>query len=122
MVDRIVAGPGGSETSAESRPAVPEISGYRIIRELGRGGRGVVYEARQTSLGRSVALKVLPFAQMLGGDSLQRFQNEVRAAAALELRATSRTRGRVGTHGQVASDGCVQAFSRYPLGHVAEIT
>jgi serine/threonine protein kinase/WD40 repeat protein len=57
---------------------------FKIIRELGRGGMGVVYEAEQISLGRKVALKVLPFAGMVRGNALQRFQNEVRAAATLD--------------------------------------
>src|SRR5690349_20722342 len=56
---------------------------FRIIREIGRGGMGVVYEAEQLSLGRRVALKVLPFAAMLDERQLQRFKNEARAAAAL---------------------------------------
>ncbi|HVS39371.1 MAG TPA: protein kinase [Gemmataceae bacterium] len=56
---------------------------FEIIREIGRGGMGVVYEAVQLSLGRRVALKVLPFAAMLDPHRLQRFQNEARAAACL---------------------------------------
>src|SRR5262245_4027271 len=56
---------------------------YRIIREIGRGGMGVVYEAEQLSLSRRVALKVLPFAPILDPRHLQRFQNEARAAASL---------------------------------------
>ncbi len=56
---------------------------YRIIREVGRGGMGVVYEAEQISLSRRVALKVLPFAAMMDARHLQRFQNEARAAAGL---------------------------------------
>jgi serine/threonine protein kinase len=44
---------------------------------------GAVYEAEQLSMGRRVALKVLPFAAMVQEKSLQRFRNEVRAAAAL---------------------------------------
>jgi serine/threonine protein kinase len=57
---------------------------FRIIREVGRGGMGVVYEAEQLSLGRRVALKVLPFAATMDPRHLQRFQNEARAAACLQ--------------------------------------
>jgi serine/threonine protein kinase len=56
---------------------------FRVIREVGRGGMGVVYEAEQVSLGRRVALKVLPFAATLDPKQLQRFKNEARAAASL---------------------------------------
>jgi serine/threonine protein kinase/WD40 repeat protein len=56
---------------------------YRILREVGRGGMGVVYEAEQLSLRRRVALKVLPFAATLDARQLQRFQNEAQAAAHL---------------------------------------
>src|SRR5690606_12996916 len=53
-------------------------------REIGRGGMGVVYEARQTSLGRRVALKVLPFASVLDSRQIARFKNEAQAAAQLQ--------------------------------------
>lgn len=57
---------------------------FRIEREIGRGGMGVVYEAEQLSVGRKVALKVLPYAAMLDKRQVARFQNEARAAATLE--------------------------------------
>lgn len=56
---------------------------YRLIRELGRGGMGIVYEAEQISLNRRVALKVLPFAATFDPKQLQRFRNEALAAAQL---------------------------------------
>jgi eukaryotic-like serine/threonine-protein kinase len=56
---------------------------YQIIREVGRGGMGVVYEAQQLSLDRRVALKVLPFAATLDSRQLKRFKNEAQAAAQL---------------------------------------
>jgi serine/threonine protein kinase len=62
----------------------PELRGdFRIIRKIGRGGMGIVFEAEQVSLGRRVALKVLPFAAALDERHLQRFKQEAQAAALL---------------------------------------
>ena len=62
----------------------PKVLGdYRILREIGRGGMGVVYEAEQRSLNRRVALKVLPMAAALDARQFQRFQLEAQAAACL---------------------------------------
>ena len=66
-----------------SEPALGRLGDYRLVREAGRGGMGTVYEAEQVSLGRRVALKVLPFAGALDVRHQQRFQNEARAAACL---------------------------------------
>jgi eukaryotic-like serine/threonine-protein kinase len=63
-------------------PANP-LGDFQIMREIGRGGMGIVYEAVQLSLGRRVALKVLPFASTFDNKHLQRFHNEAHAAAQL---------------------------------------
>ena len=73
---------------AIAQPAADECShrlgDFQLLREIGRGGMGIVYQAEQLSLGRRVALKVLPFAGMLDERQLQRFKNEAHAAAMLE--------------------------------------
>jgi serine/threonine protein kinase/WD40 repeat protein len=56
---------------------------YRVLREIARGGMGVVYEAVQESLGRHVALKVLPRSRWLDPAQIERFQLEARSAARL---------------------------------------
>src|SRR5438874_12773970 len=56
---------------------------FELIRELGRGGMGVVYEARQVSLNRKVALKVLKVGLGLTTQAVTRFQREAAAAAKL---------------------------------------
>src|SRR5262249_50538414 len=65
------------------RAAPPQLGDYRIVREVGRGGMGVVYEAEQLSLGRRVAGKVLPARNLTEADALERFRRESRVAARL---------------------------------------
>jgi eukaryotic-like serine/threonine-protein kinase len=63
---------------------VPERLGdYLLLRRIGSGGMGIVYEAIQESLGRHVALKTLPFHQLGDATRLERFRREARAAARL---------------------------------------
>jgi WD40 repeat protein/serine/threonine protein kinase len=72
------------EPTAVVPSELPEqIGDFRVLREIGRGGMGLVYEAEQVSLGRHVALKVLPGQGLRDPKHLQRFQREARAAAKL---------------------------------------
>jgi serine/threonine protein kinase/Flp pilus assembly protein TadD len=88
FIHRAVAGPHAAAVSVSGIEPAEEgtrrLGDFRIVREVGRGGMGVVYEAEQISLGRRVALKVLPFAATLDPRQLQRFHNEARAAASLD--------------------------------------
>jgi tetratricopeptide (TPR) repeat protein len=88
FIGRAVAGPRALAADiAQAQPPEPaagQLGDFRLLREVGRGGMGVVYEAEQISLARRVALKVLPFAATMDPRQLQRFHNEARAAASLD--------------------------------------
>lgn len=79
---RVLPASGNRPVLEDPLPAEP-LGDFRLVREIGRGGMGVVYEAVQLSLGRRVALKVLSFAATLDAKQLQRFHNEAQAAAQL---------------------------------------
>jgi tetratricopeptide (TPR) repeat protein/predicted Ser/Thr protein kinase len=87
--------PGGG-SGAHSLPS--RLGGFELVRELGRGGMGVVYEARSDALDRRVALKVLLEGEFASGEVRERFQIEARAAARL------RHPGLVGIH-QIGEEG-----------------
>jgi serine/threonine protein kinase len=73
---------GGPSSRVFLKP-LERLGDYRILRELGRGGMGIVYEAEQVSLGRHVALKVLATPSLLGPKHIERFHREAKAAARL---------------------------------------
>ena len=75
--------PGAEADSSGRDSRGPRLGDFRVIRELGRGGMGVVYEAEQHSLGRRVALKVLPFAAAIDPRQIARFRVEAQAASHL---------------------------------------
>ncbi len=85
-----LGGDAGGRTSSlvtEAGKAVGATTGrlgeFRLLREVGRGGMGVVYEAEQESLGRRVALKVLPANMLTDPKQVRRFEREARSAARL---------------------------------------
>jgi hypothetical protein len=78
--DRWEAGEAGPEDTAAP---LEQLGDFHILREIGRGGMGIVYEAEQLSLGRHVALKVLPRNMLLEARAKRRFEREAKAAAKL---------------------------------------
>ena len=79
--DRRVEPTGPTTTPGPAPPR--QVGDYRLVREVGRGGMGVGYEAEQVSLGRRVALTVLPRSTIQDGSKVERFRREARSAARL---------------------------------------
>lgn len=80
------AGVAGKIVAVEQRPSSlvgQQLGFYKILSALGAGGTGEVYQARDTKLGREVAIKVLPQALERDTERLSRFQREARMLAAL---------------------------------------
>ncbi|HAK97243.1 MAG TPA: hypothetical protein DCM87_20205 [Planctomycetes bacterium] len=73
--------PGGPAPHASGLPQ--RLGDFHLLREVGRGGMGIVFEAEQESLGRRVAVKVLPRQALLEPRQLERFQREAQMAARL---------------------------------------
>lgn len=84
MVERLRARDESRRLGSPRQPAVPETLGdFRLLREIGRGGMGVIYEAVQQSLGRHVALKVIGAIHAGSGRHRERFRREAEAVAGL---------------------------------------
>ena len=97
------------------------ISHYRVLKKLGSGGMGVVYEAKDIRLERHVALKLLLESEATNSKALQRFEQEARAISSLNhpnictlfVSENNRTRGHAGDPDTSPLDNCRIANSDY---------
>jgi WD40 repeat protein/serine/threonine protein kinase len=100
---------------AAATPRLEQLGEYRILREIGHGGMGVVYEAIQESLGRRVALKILPLHGRIDQVQIERFQLESRSAARLHHGNI------VPVHGMGEHQGVYYYAMQYIAGHGLDV-